>query len=192
MKDLKAFLFRWRGAILAPVTLLLLILSRPTTESFLAGLALSLAGEGLRLWALGYTGKHTRSQDLEAPRLVTAGPYSLVRNPLYLGNLLNAAGATVAAAGAHGPREGMLLFLGVAATLAAVYGACIAVEEEFLASRFGEAYQGYRSRVPTLVPRRFRLAPGHGSFRIPDWQFEASTLAWLAVVWGTLAWRLGG
>lgn len=190
MKRLRVFLFRWRGAVQAPLVVLLVAVARPTADSLLAGLLLSLVGEGTRLWALGYTGQPTRSQDLEAPALVTAGPYGLVRNPLYLGNLLNAAGVALAAAGGHAPREGLLLLLGVAAALATVYGACISVEEEFLAARFGTAYEDYRQRVPTLVPRRLRLRPGTGRFLFSSLRHELSTLAWLALVWGALGFRL--
>ena len=190
MKRMKAFFFRWRGAIIAPLTLVLLILARPTLESFLAGLVLTLVGESLRLWALGYTGQPTRSQDLVAPELITAGPYSVVRNPLYLGNVLNALGVTVAAMGGHGPRDGLLLFLGAVLSLVVVYGACIAVEEDFLVARFGDDYEDYRSRVPTLVPRRLRLSPGHGAFLFPSWRFEFSTFGWLVLVWSSLAMRL--
>jgi len=190
LKRLKAFFFRWRGAIIAPLTLVLLVLARPTLESFLAGLVLTLVGESLRLWALGYTGQPTRSQDLVAPELITAGPYSVVRNPLYLGNVLNALGVTVAAMGGHGPRDGLLIFLGAILSLVAVYGACIAVEEDFLAARFGPEYEDYRSRVPTLVPRRLRLSPGHGAFLFPSWRFEFSTFGWLVLVWASLAMRL--
>ncbi len=187
MKRWRAFFFRWRGAIIAPLAAFLVIQGRPTLESFLAGLLLTLLGEGLRLWALGYTGQPTRSQDLVAPELVTAGPYSVVRNPLYLGNVLNALGVTLAAIGGHGPHVGALLFFGSILSLAAVYGACISVEEDFLLEKFGEEYRGYRARVPTLVPRRLRLSPGHGTFRFPSWRFEFSTVGWLVLVWVYLA-----
>lgn len=191
MKRLRQILFRWRGAILAPLAAGLLVVARPTPESLLAGLLLSAVGESVRLWALGYTGEPTRSQDLEAPALVTAGPYSLVRNPLYLGNVLNATGVALCAAGGHGPREGMLLVLGVAAALATVYGACVSVEEEFLAGRFGAPYEEYRLRVPALFPRRLRPSAGQGRLQPSSWRFEASTLAWLAAVWGLLFLRQG-
>lgn len=187
---MKHFLFRWRGAILAPVAVAVVLLARPTGDSFLAGLLLSLCGEAMRLWALGYTGQPTRSQDLEAPALVTAGPYSLVRNPLYLGNLLNASGSAVAAAGGLPPTGGFLLLACVAGVLVLVYGACISVEEEFLAERFGAGYEDYRRRVPALLPRRLALQPGEGRFELPSLRYETSTLIWLALVWGVLAAKL--
>lgn len=187
---MKHFLFRWRGAIVAPVAVLVVVLARPTAESFLAGLLLSLCGEAMRLWALGYTGQPTRSQDLEAPALVTAGPYSLVRNPLYLGNLMNALGSAVAAAGGHSAPGGLALLALAAGVLYLVYGACIAVEEEFLAGKFGPEYEDYRRRVPALLPRRLALQPGAGRFQLPSLRYETSTLIWLALVWGALALKL--
>lgn len=83
-----------------------------------------------------------------------------------------------------------MILLGVVLALVAVYGACIEVEEDFLATRFGAEYEDYRSRVPTLVPRRLRLSPGHGAFLFPSWRFEFSTFGWLVLVWSSLAMRL--
>lgn len=186
---MKRFLFRWRGAILAPLAVLVVAVARPTVDSLAAGAILTLLGEGVRLWALGYTGQPTRSQDLEAPALVTAGPYGLVRNPLYLGNVLNAMGAAVAASGGLPPLPGFLLLAGVAGILVLVYGACITVEEEFLADRFGPAYEAYRRRVPALLPRSLRPTPGAGRFSGSSLRFERSTLTWIALVWTVLAAR---
>lgn len=187
---MKHFLFRWRGAVVAPVALAVVVLARPTADSFLVGLLMSLCGEAIRLWALGYTGQPTRSQHLEAPALVTAGPYSLVRNPLYLGNLLNALGSAMAAAGGLSPAAGLGLLALAAGVLHLVYGACIAVEEEFLATKFGPEYEEYRRRVPALLPRRFAPGPGVGRFQLPSLRYETSTLIWLALVWGVLALKL--
>lgn len=188
----RRFLFRWRGALLAPVALALVVLARPSEESLALGLLASLLGESLRFWALGYTGEPTRSQELCAPLLVTAGPYSLTRNPLYLGNVLNGLGVAVAAAGGHEATVWAWMVGGTAAVLGAVYGPIVGLEEAFLRQRFGQEYLDYCARVPRFLPRRARPLPGRGAFSLATaLRFERATLLWLGLVWASLAWRLG-
>src|SRR5215470_14760177 len=63
--------------------------SRPTLESMLWGIPISIAGLALRAWAAGCLAKNQQ--------LATGGPYAYTRNPLYIGTLLVAAGLAVAA-----------------------------------------------------------------------------------------------
>ena len=64
-------------------------LSRPSRFSMEAGLPIALAGLLLRAWAAGHLAKNQQ--------LAVSGPFAYVRNPLYLGTLLTAAGLVVAA-----------------------------------------------------------------------------------------------
>ncbi|WP_428486755.1 methyltransferase family protein [Rhodopila sp.] len=81
-----------------------------------------------------------------ATALVTSGPFSVSRNPIYLGNTLMLAGAALA--------FDNLWFAGMAAVAArAVTGLAIKREESHLAASFGAAWQDYAGRVP----RWFRL-----------------------------------
>lgn len=80
-----------------------------------------------------------------AERVVKTGVYSFVRHPQYLG--------------------GMLAHIGFSVLLAAWYSLLLTPvvvalnyliswkEEEELVKQFGEDYEGYRERVPMLVPR---------------------------------------
>lgn len=192
MRSFREFVFRWRGGLLAPLALILLVGGQPTPASFGLGLWLALLGESLRLWAIGYTGEPTRGQELEAPALVTAGPYSLTRNPLYLGNLFNGLALAVAAAGGHSVRGGALLIAMAACGLAFVYGSIIPLEEQFLEEKFGQVYREYRQSVAALIPWSFRLKPGYGSFSLRQaLLFERSSLLWWASIWGILWLRVG-
>ncbi|MEP6960842.1 MAG: isoprenylcysteine carboxylmethyltransferase family protein, partial [Acidobacteriota bacterium] len=60
--------------------------SDPTWESLARGLALALAGLLLRAWAAGHLEKNQA--------LAESGPFAYVRNPLYIGTLITAAGLT--------------------------------------------------------------------------------------------------
>lgn len=177
--------------MVAPLTLLVVYWARPTAESLFFGALVTLVGEGIRLWSIGYTGEPTRSQDLEAPALVTSGPYSVVRNPLYLGNLLNGMAVALAACGGYQPLQAAGLVTFVACSLGVVYGSIIPLEEEFLEERFGEQYRDYCRQVGALLPRSLGRRAGEGSFSLETaLRFERTSLMWLVVVWAVLCLKL--
>lgn len=186
---MREFVFRWRGALAAITAVLVLVFSRPSPLGLMLGACLALAGELLRLWALGYTGLHTRRQYLDAPRLITAGPYAHLRNPLYLGNLLNGAGVALAASaglGIYAP----CLFLGAVAIHTALYCTIIPLEESFLRKQFGAHYETYCRQVPALFPRRSAAPGGEGQFCLATaLRFEWSTFAYITLIWGFLLWK---
>ena len=77
--------------------------------------------------------------------LATDGPYSAVRNPLYIGNFLGLVGVGFAV-------QQPVLGVAIGAAFALSYPAVIAQEEQNLARIFGERYREYCARVPRWVP----------------------------------------
>src|SRR5258707_14385181 len=72
--------------------------ANPTAASLIAGFCVVMAGEFLRLWGVAIAGSETRTTGpVGGTFLITTGPFSYVRNPLYLGNMLMYAGAGVMA-----------------------------------------------------------------------------------------------
>jgi protein-S-isoprenylcysteine O-methyltransferase Ste14 len=119
-----------------------------STVLFLAGLTLvGLATVG-RLWCSLYISGYKDAQ------LITAGPYSVSRNPLYFFSLLGFAGIGFAT------ETFTLAIVLIAATLLA-YPAVIRREEEVLRTKFGAAFDAYCARTP-------RLFPDFGKFVEPD------------------------
>jgi protein-S-isoprenylcysteine O-methyltransferase Ste14 len=158
--SLRSFVFKNRGALLAVPALSLIVFGRPTRRSIAAGVPIAIAGELLRCWAVGYTGTTTRADRVTAPELVTAGPYAHVRNPLYVGNFITAAGLTLAfTGGLSGTKRAVLAALGLGSMLA-VYATIVPHEEAFLARAFGDDYADYQARVPALG---WRLQPAQFS-----------------------------
>ena len=156
--------FKNRGVLVALPALALAAAGKPTSNSIAAGVPLALAGEALRCWAVGYSGVTTRSDRVTAPMLVTAGPYAYVRNPLYLANLITAAGFALAFSGGLPPHRAVLLAAAGLGTMLGVYAAIVPLEEAYLRATFGEVYERYARRVPRVVPRFRPALPAQGRY----------------------------
>jgi protein-S-isoprenylcysteine O-methyltransferase Ste14 len=127
---------------------LILIPATPAGSSvpfWIAGLTLVAAGEALRLWSVHHIGAISRTRSDRLGPLVAAGPFALVRNPLYIGNIALWAGFAVTA---------QLLWVAPAIILllALEYHAIVRWEEELLAARLGDAYRDYARRVRRWLP----------------------------------------
>ena len=108
---------------------------------FLAGIVLAAIGMVGRIWCLVYSSGYKSSE------LVTQGPYSVCRNPLYFFSFIGLIGIGLST-------ETFTLTLFLVAFFALVYPAVIAGEEEFLRGKFGDAYAEYCRRVPRFFPAR--------------------------------------
>jgi len=150
--ELQALVFKNRGALLAVPAAVLAAFGKPSAASVALGLPVAIAGELIRCWAVGYSGVTTRGDHVEAPKLVTGGPYAYVRNPLYVGNFVTALGFAIAFTGKNSFASKLALLAGSLGTMAGVYATIIPHEEQFLRSQFGEAFDKYCEAVPPLVP----------------------------------------
>lgn len=129
--------------------------ARPTALTAAIGLPLAVLGTAVRLYASGFIMKNTE--------LATTGPYSLVRHPLYTGNILLIVGFAVANA------------LWWAVPLALVffwfyYPTAIEYEDRKLGRLFGARWEEWATRTPALMPN-FKHAEGGGS---GSWSFAKS------------------
>lgn len=115
----------------------------------LLGMVLLMAGVIVRTWATLYVaGRKTRE-------LVTSGPYSISRNPLYLGSLL--IGLAMA-----GLLQSVTLFVAIVVLGPIIYLPVIRKEEEALARAHGAHFEEYCRMVPRFLPgfrRRVSTAP---------------------------------
>lgn len=188
-RAMRAFIFKNRGLLLALPAVLLAAAGKPSRRSVGLGLPLALAGEALRCWAVGYSGATTRHDAVTAPKLVTAGPYGYLRNPLYAGNFLTAWGFAVAFTGKNRRRTRSALIGASLAAMAAVYAVIVPHEEAFLRSRFGERFDRYCELVPRLFPRVVPLEEAEGTWRPDALAGESTTLALLGAMTLTLLWK---
>ena len=178
MTNFSAFVFGKRGELLALPAVVLAAAGKPSAFSIAAGLPLAFAGETVRMWAVGYSGVTTRGDTVTAPALVTAGPYAYVRNPLYTGNFLTAAGFAIAFTGRNSAPVRVALVAGSLAAMAGIYAVIIPHEERYLRETFGPAFDDYAARVPRLVPALEPSDPQHGSYD-PAVIGKAESRTWL-------------
>lgn len=186
--DLSSFIFGRRGTLLAIPAVVLAALGKPNAFSIATGLPLAFLGEAIRMWAVGYSGVTTRGDTVTAPALVTAGPYAHVRNPLYVGNFVTAAGFALAFTGDNSPAARAALVGGSLATMLAVYTVIVPHEEAYLRRTFGETFDDYTRRVPPVVPLLEPSEPQQGSYD-PEviGRAESRTFATFGAMLGVLA-----
>ncbi len=129
-------------------------ISRPAGIGWpqIAGMLIGSAGVVIALWCVGvfvWSGRGTPAPFDPPRRLVTRGPYRVVRNPMYIGAMLALAGTALF-------YESALLAICFVVFLVAVNLFVLLYEEPTLWRKFGAEYGAYCLRV-----RRWR--PGAGS-----------------------------
>ena len=117
---------------------------------FVSGAVITLLGEWLRLWAAGHLRKNKQ--------LTTTGPYSYVKNPLYIGTLLITVGYSAMAMNYWIMIAGFVWFF--------IYYAPYKKkqENEKLVGSFGAAWTEFDKAVPDYLPR-LTPYPGRGTNR---------------------------
>ena len=114
---------------------------------FYPGIFLMLLGVLVRQWAIAVLGRFFSLTVRVATdhRVVTRGPYRLVRHPSYTGVLITFIGLGLAVQSLGG----LLVLLGV---FSLSYGYRIRVEEKTLLSELGQDYASYMKRTKRLIP----------------------------------------
>ncbi len=174
-----ALAFRYRGGVWTLFFLVILLLAHPVRAVILPGLLLVISGQAVRFWAAGTITRY-RGEEVGAQNLVTWGPYSLARNPLYVGNALIGAGWCFLS----GSIWGFVLFAAVFYIL--YVRLVIPYEESFLIGKFPDDFARYVLEVGRFFPLKL---PGSDRISGPFdarvlWISERHSL-WVTVI-GTL------
>jgi len=109
------------------------------------GLALFVLGLALAVWARIYIGRNWGMPMSEKadPELVTTGPYSAIRHPIYSGIILAMIGTTLAVS----------LYWLIAVVLVGAYFLYSAtMEERYMTEVFPDAYPRYKQSTKMLIP----------------------------------------
>lgn len=127
----------------------------PVKELFWPGAVIAVIGILVRLYASGFVMKNKE--------LATTGPYSLVRHPLYTGNILMLVGFCLANAS-------LWPWLVGAFFLWFWYPPAISYEDNKLHGIFGDSWKEWSTRTPALIPRSIIPEFGAGA----SWSFAKS------------------
>jgi protein-S-isoprenylcysteine O-methyltransferase Ste14 len=149
--ELQSLLARIRVPMGFFLAALFFYFARPTAGSLVAGALVALPGLLLRAWATGYIRKDAV--------LAASGPYSITRNPLYLGSFILGLGFCLAG----GQILFLVVFLGLFILL---YGTVIRREEAHLLRIFPDRFPEYQQRVPLFFPGLRRPERGNGGFSL--------------------------
>jgi protein-S-isoprenylcysteine O-methyltransferase Ste14 len=143
------WLFRHRTSIPLPVALAILFIrageAAPSTLLITSGVVVTLLGESLRLWGVHHIGAISRTRSDRLGPLIASGPFAILRNPLYVGNIALWVGFALTA---------RLVWLApvIVVLLGLEYHAIVRWEEQLLESRLGDGYRDYAARVPRWLP----------------------------------------
>ncbi len=116
---------------------------------FWLSFAVASSGAIVRIFTSGFAALGTSGRAkvaAEASELNTTGPYSLVRNPLYVGRILNFTGLAM--------MSGSWVFGAIVFLLGVIIYERISIyEEEYLREKFGPEHAKWAKDVPALMPR---------------------------------------
>ena len=135
------------GAFFAPELWPFARIALPPAPIFYAAIGLIWAGIAFRLWAIVTLGQFFRTSVFvhEDHRLITSGPYRVLRHPSYTGSLITVTGIGLAV--------GNWLSLAIITGCAFLaYTLRMIVEEKALASHFGEEFTQHKRRTWAIIP----------------------------------------
>jgi protein-S-isoprenylcysteine O-methyltransferase Ste14 len=150
MKTLGKLFYKYRSYTPLPFVFVMLLFVDSNITSLIVGFIIAMIGESIRIWAVGYFGSVSRatSQYVDAS-LITQGPYSYLRNPLYLGNIIIYLGLGIMS----------MSFFPYLQLFALVYFSfqyyCIVLsEEEYLSNKYNGLFENYRKNVKRFFPKK--------------------------------------
>jgi len=114
------------------------------------GYTFLVAGLGLRMWSMFYLGSR------KSRELVTEGPFSICRNPLYVGTFMILTGLSLCF-------ENLVMLIFATSVAIPVHVAVVWREERHLKQLFRDEYEAYSRATPRFL---FRLGSYHSSEQV--------------------------
>ncbi|MBI5359598.1 MAG: isoprenylcysteine carboxylmethyltransferase family protein [Planctomycetes bacterium] len=145
MKSLHKICFSLRAYLISFPVIIAIFVSFAETENnwiiWPVGGGLFLIGFAIRIWSQ----QHLHYRMKIRKHMTTTGPYAIIRNPIYVGNVLMATGAVVTS-------ELVWFAPCVFAWGFLIYGFAVKYEEAYLIEKFGAEYADYAAKTPGWFP----------------------------------------
>jgi len=191
MLKLGEFFFKLRDYTPIPFIIYMLVYGKNTMNfnTIIIGTGCILLGELVRIYGVAYIGGVSRTRTFSTGQsLITGGPFSHVRNPLYIGNLFLSGGLAIFA------NVGLYFNLIFFAFFFIQYIPIIHWEENNLREVFGKTFDDYTRKVPRWIPSLFskiedqEIVKGEYKTALKS---ERNTLTSAIVLYGLILWRSG-
>ena len=168
-------IYKIRGLLMLPPCVFVLFVVYQETEWSVAlwpiGLAIFFAGVALRIWAQVHLHYRLKTRKV----LTTTGPYTMVRNPIYIANSTMLVGLVVLSE--------LLWFVPLMVIwCAVVYRFVVRREELHLTEKYGTPYREFLTAIPRWLPRPAiyrRTDKPVRQFIVPSIVAELHCLLWL-------------
>lgn len=148
-----AIKFRQPISIVVIIVCLALLLATPPSWQANSGAGMLMNALGFALIVVAAFGRIWSSlyiSGYKEDRVVTEGPYAIVRNPLYVFSFLGALGLGLAT-------KHVAVLAVITGAFILYYPLVVLTEERDLQRKFGKDYWDYASRTPRFFPFRFQL-----------------------------------
>ena len=148
MEKLGNILFKYRSYTPLPFVFLMVRFMNPTLFTMIAGFSILLIGESVRIWSVSYAGSETRTTTgVGGSNLVTQGPYAIIRNPLYMGNIMMYGGIGIMS-------NAIYPFLLIIAVIYFIFQYYLIIfnEEGYLLLTYKENFRTYCNHVHRFFP----------------------------------------
>jgi len=148
-----AIKFRQPVSIVVIIVCLALLLATPPSWQANSGANIVMNAFGFVLIVVAAFGRIWSSlyiSGYKEDRIVTEGPYAIVRNPLYAFSFLGALGLGLAT-------TNLLILAVIASAFLLYYPLVVFAEERNLRHKFGQDFVAYMHQVPRFLPRRLHL-----------------------------------
>lgn len=145
-----AMLYKLRSFISFLLYLVALVIAltdniQPDNIHMIMGATLLCIGAIWRIWGAMYVGSALVSSQPQADDVISHGPYSYVRHPIYFGTIVGGIGVSIIFGN-------IAIVVAYTLPLCAYYVFLAKHEENMLLKKFGKKYKKYKKCVPMLLP----------------------------------------
>lgn len=141
-------IFKARDYTPIPLIVLIFLLHDTSVQSAVIGMIMILFGELIRIYSVAFIGSISRTRkNRTGGSLIRSGPFSYVRNPLYVGNFFISTGVATFAGNIY-------LVIATAVLFAFQYYHIVKYEESWLKQSFGDEYAEFCRDTPAWFPQK--------------------------------------